>query len=147
MTHCSRRSTRRVPAAGQPIHDPLTAIDLVMSAAGEPQRPETIVICLDASHRGDTVVVIDHPDHEPVEEIAEIFLRVGPSDRFGALVLATVRPGPRLVTSADRSRWRELRAAAERTGLQLLDWFLVSSGDVTSMAEITDSPPLWQCIG
>ncbi len=145
MSSCQRGGRAGAPRPGQPIPGPLAALEVVMLAVSRPRRPETIVVCLDHAHRGSTIVVVDHPSGEPVEEIADMMFQMASSaPGLGALVLATVRPGLGVaVGPADELAWFELRAGAEDAGLDLLDWFVVSDDHVVSLATLTDSRPLW----
>jgi DNA repair protein RadC len=145
MSSCQRNGRAGAPRPGQPINGPLAAMEVVMLAVSQPHRPETIVLCLDHAHRGSTIIVVDHPSREPVEEIAEMMFQISTAAAgFGAMVLATVRPGPGVaVVPADELAWFELRAGAEATGLELLDWFVVSDDHVVSMCTFTDTRPLW----
>jgi DNA repair protein RadC len=145
MSSCQRGGRAGVPRPGQTIASARAALQVVMLAVSQPRRPETVVLCLDHAHRGSTIIVVDHPDTEPVDEIADFMFEVADSAAgFGALVLATVRPGPGLaVVPDDELAWFELRANATTIGLDLLDWFVVSDDHVVSMAIFTDSLPLW----
>ena len=146
MSSCQRGGRAGAPRPGQVISGPRAALEVVMLAVSQPRRPETVVLCLDHAHRGSTIIVVDHPHAEPVEEIGDFMCQLAVSaSRFGALVLATVRPGPGVaVVPADELAWFELRANAEDSGLELLDWFVVSDDHVVSMATFTDARPLWQ---
>lgn len=145
MSSCPRGRRSGAPRPGQPVTNPRAALEVVMLAVSEPRRRETIVLCLDHAHRGFTIVVVDHPNGEPVEEIAEMMFQMAKAaPGLGALVLATVRPGGGVgVVPADELAWFELRAGAESTGLELLDWFVFSDDHVVSMATLTDARPLW----
>src|SRR3954449_1803723 len=145
MSSCQRGGRAGAPRPGQVISGPRAALEVVMLAVSQPRRPETVVLCLDHAHRGSTIIVVDHPHAEPVEEIADFMFQLAVSARgFGALVLATVRLGRGVaVVPADELAWFELRANAEENGLELLDWFVVSDDHVVSMATFTDARPLW----
>jgi DNA repair protein RadC len=145
MSSCQRGGRAGAPRPGQIIAGPQAALEVVMLAVSQPRRPETVVLCLDHAHRGSIIIVVDHPRSEPVDEIADFMFQMAESATgFGALVLATVRPGPGLaVVPADELAWFELRANAEDIGLELLDWFLVSDDHVVSMATFTDARSLW----
>jgi DNA repair protein RadC len=147
MSSCQRGGRAGAPRPGQPITGPLAALEVVMLAVNEPRRPETVVLCLDHAHRGSTIIVVDHPRSEPIEEIADFMFQMAPEAAgLGALVLATVRPGPGVaVVPADELAWFELRNGAEMAGIELLDWFVVSDDHVVSMATLTDARSLWQC--
>jgi hypothetical protein len=118
----------RPPRAGiDPIDSAADALAVIRLAITRPLRSEVIVLVLDGDRRGRTIVIVDDTDDpdavvEVVERLAESLAgAVG----AGALVVATVRPagGP---LDGDDARWLQATELAERVGVELLEWFVIS---------------------
>jgi hypothetical protein len=123
----------RVPRAGERIESARPAIEVVALAMQHPPVAETVVLVLDEDHRGRCIVHVDGTaDPDAVVMVVE---RLGASmaavGMFGALVVATVRPGG-VPLAGDVDRWIEASELAEEAGVELLEWFVIA-GDVPSV--------------
>jgi hypothetical protein len=143
-----RRTPSRSPAAPPPLPGPLVrpedAIDVLLLAASHPPRTEAIALVLDRAHCGLTCMIVDgaHPAELPT--LAEVLLQAAAERRHvGAFVLATTAAEACWPGATDELLWRQLRERFETQGYELLDWFVLVDGLAVSMAEITDSRPLW----
>jgi hypothetical protein len=117
------------------------------AALAEPRRPETIVLLLDARHRGSVVLVCaDASRPSQVLQLAALLLEVAAATPpLRAVVLATARPGAGIVPSADdEDAFATMRDELAEADIELLDWFLVDADLVGSVAELTGACWLWQ---
>lgn len=141
----------RVPRAGlDPVDDAECAIALVRLAMASPPTAETIVLLLDADHRGRTIVVVDGTaDDDAVVTVVEtLSAALAERGEPGALVVATVRLG-RGPDAADADRWLEASDLADAVGVELLEWFVVEIDDDAADAvawcprDLLAEPPRW----
>jgi hypothetical protein len=106
------------------------ALLVVTASMARPLRPETILVLLDGDRRCRVLAVVTgtvRPDS--VLEILECLTRPEVHDgRVAAAIVASVRPG-RSVTDTDVARWLEMSDIADDHGVDLLEWFVLGSGD------------------
>jgi len=143
-------STHRTPRAGiDRIEAAPAALAVIELAMSHPLEPETVVLVLDAEHRGRTIVVVGGT-HLPdaVIEVCErlaVAASIGSSggDDGGALVVATVRPagGP---LPGDDERWLEASDITEQVGVELLEWFVIGPGGAFCPRDLLAEPPRWR---
>lgn len=163
MSHSARsrsRSRRRarisldIPSPGVPLTGPDEALRIVLAAASDPPRAETIAVLLDGAHRGlSPCVVCDGASSaSQVIELGELIAVVGAQEpALGAVVLASARPGRGIEVAADdEAAFYGLRHDMADGGVDLLDWFLLDGGLAASVCELTDGcwhwtrePPQW----
>ncbi len=146
IRRCARH--RRLPRAGVDRFDrPEPALAMIATLIGRPPRNETIALLLDDRRRGRAVLVVSGTDDpDAVVEVAE---RISEADEVGAVVLATVRstgagdrPDP--TGRSDVDRWLEASDLLESSGVDLLEWFVVTAdGVVTCPRELFGEPPRW----
>jgi hypothetical protein len=141
----------RLPRASvDPIDSPDAALAVIDLAVRRPLTHETIALVLDADRRGRTVVVVDGTE-EP-DAVLDVVETVGASiastGRSGCLVLATVRPGGGPL-SDDDDRWLEASELADDLGVELLEWFVITSDQPSVAAaawcprDLLAEPPRW----
>ena len=140
----------RLPRAGlDPVDTAAAALSVVRLALRHPLQPETVVLVLDEERRGRTVVVVDGTDDadavlEVVERLAGSLAEAG---HHGALVVATVRPAGGLLDD-DGDRWLEASDLAERLGIELVEWFVITDDTVATTAwcprDLLGEPPRWR---
>jgi DNA repair protein RadC len=144
MSRCRPGTLRH---ASLPVRGPLDALDVFTAFRTRPERSETMAIVLDHAHRNGSLVMVEGASSAEAasvltERITAAFVE---DHRFGALVLASVRPnglfGP---SDEDHFAFAPLRAVGEDGGVEVLDWFVMSGQRSWSMAELTDAVPLWR---
>ena len=105
---------------------------MIRLAISRPLRSETIALVLEDDLRGRTIVVVDGTDEpdsllDVVEHLVEsIACSMADVPTEGYLVLATVRPGGG-PEPGDGDRWLEASELAELAGVELLEWFVIST--------------------
>lgn len=143
-------STYRTPRAGiDRLEGAAAALAVIGLALHHPLTAETIVLVLDAEHRGRTIVVVEGTDlPDAVVDVCErlaVAASVGSSggDDGGALVVATVRPagGP---LPGDDERWLEASDVTEHVGVELLEWFVIGPGGISCPRDLLAEPPRWR---
>ena len=126
----------RTPRGGvDPVDSADAALAVIRLAISRPLRSETIALLLESDLRGRTIVIVDgteEPDSllEVVERLVEAMASSSADVATdGCLVLATVRPdgGPE---PGDGDRWLEASELAELAGVELLEWFVISTTPV-----------------
>jgi hypothetical protein len=138
-----------VPSPGLPLTSPDEALRIVLAAASDPPRAETIAVLLDSAHRGlSPCVVCDGAS--TASQVIELGRLVGTlaaqQPAVGAVVLATARPGRGLELAADdESAFYRLRHDLADAGVDLLDWFVLDDGLAASVCELTDG--CWRWMG
>jgi len=134
---------RSAPRRPRRLDGPADALELLLLAADEPQRPQTICLLARPEHPGGVAVVFDGVESDDdIDLLCELMVAACRSgDR---IALGSVRPDDdHLPTALDELRWVTMRRRFESVGIELLDWFLLAGGDATSLAEWTDSDDRW----
>lgn len=139
----------RPPRAGlDPVDSADAALSVIRLAVSRPLRQEVVVLVLDADRRGHSIVIVDGTDEpdavvEIVEHLAESLVDGGGDV---ALVVATIRPGGGPLEDDD-TRWLEASELAERAGVELIEWFVISDdlGPPTAWCprDLLAEPPRW----
>jgi hypothetical protein len=135
-----------VPPAGAALHTPDDALRVVLAAVAEPREAETVVLMLDARHRGATCLVCRGASSaEQVRSLVPILVQSATLEpALAAVVLATVRPGSGIaVTAADDDAFGAMRHDLAAADVDLLDWFLLDGEVVASVAELTGACWRW----
>jgi len=123
----------RTPRGGvDPVDSADAALAVIRLAISRPLRSETIALVLEDDLRGRTIVVVDGTDEpdsllDVVEHLVESMacsMADVPTECY--LVLATVRPGGG-PEPGDGDRWLEASDLAELAGVELLEWFVIST--------------------
>lgn len=143
----------RPPRGGvDPVDSADAALAVIRLAISRPLRSETIALVLESDLRGRTIVIVDgteEPDSllEVVERLVEAMASSSADvAKDGCLILATVRPdgGPE---PDDGDRWLEASELAELAGVELLEWFVISTDTGTPTAwcprDLLGEPPRW----
>lgn len=130
--------------AACPLRGPEDALAVVLTAASEPQRPETVCLVLDHAHRGLGCIVL--VGEGPVQVAAEMLEHLASQEpTVAALVMASVRPGRfPAPTRGDLLTFHDLRERFDEVAVDLLDWFVIAGRRAASLAELTDSQPRWR---
>lgn len=125
---------RRFPRAGiDTISDADAAFALLATAVHRPLRHETIVLVLDDSRRGLTIVVVtDTESPDAVISVVECLAGCLP-ESAASMVIASVRPcAPDIASHPDPGergrdvdRWLEMSELASITGVEVLEWFVI----------------------
>ena len=135
----------RLPRAGiDPIGDADTAFVTISMAVHRPLRHETVVALLDDDRCGVSIVAVSGTHrHDAVIDVVECLLEpLVDSGRIGALIVASVRPGPGGLDPHDVDRWLEMSDLAEQRCIELLEWFVISD-DVSCPRDQLGEPPRW----
>ena len=140
----SRSLPPRPHPSARPLTGPADALSVIVAAASNPPRPETICLLVDRAHCGIACVVVIGA--APIDEIAQTMLLLADAEpSVAAVVLASVRPGPKRQPQAnDHFVFDDLRTTFDDAGLDLLDWFVLDGRRAASMAELTDSQSRWR---
>jgi hypothetical protein len=134
------------------VRGPLAALRVVLLAASQPPRHETVCLLLDRGHRPlACIVVVGRGDIVAIGETMLLVagpppsrstgaLRHGGVGDVGAVVLATIRPGDgHHPGPQDELDWRRLRRRFAGTGVELVDWFLLDGNRAASSCELSDA--------
>jgi hypothetical protein len=119
---------------------------VLFAAVPVPPAPQTVMLLLDAAHRGLTCVVVagaSEPAH--LEGMGDLVVALaGENHPPGAVVFGTVRPDRGLLPSAaDERCFAELRHRLGDVGVELIDWFLLAEGHASSLAELSGACWRW----
>lgn len=118
---------RRLPIADvDTIDDPALALALIGAVASDPPVHETLVILLDAEHRGCTIMNIDATvDNDSVLHVADHIIERGHLiDDVGAVIIASMRPGSGDELD-DIDRWLTIDEQLSLVGIELVEWFVI----------------------
>ncbi len=125
MSDCS---AHRVPRAGlDPIDGPAAALAVVRLAVHLPLEPETVVLLLDHERCGAVISVVNET-HRPDDVLEVVECLTGAAagtDRVGAVVVASVRPGAAEPDPRDPDRWLEMSDISDLVGIELVEWFVL----------------------
>lgn len=141
MSRSSR--CRSAPRRSWLLDAPATALELLLLAADQPPRPQTICLLARPECPGGVALIFDGVEsNDDLDLLAGVLVAAcRPGDR---LALGSVRPDDdHLPTVLDELRWVALRSRFERRQVELLDWFLLAGGHATSLAEWTESEDRW----
>lgn len=141
-THCERTS----PSAPIPtsIHSEIDALHVVATAIADLAEPQVIAV-ITRRRQSDTIMVVDgtHPA-DAVLGIAEL-VGVTAADEGvddAEVVLASVRPDGS-DDADDLVRWKILDALCEESGVELLDWFVLTPYEYWSPRALAGEPERW----
>jgi DNA repair protein RadC len=140
---CERPSVLPAEAA---LRTPDDALRVVLAAVAEPAEAETIVLMLDARHRGGTCLVCRGASSAgQVASLVPVLVQAAANEpALAAVVLATVRPDAGIAVSpADEATFGEMRHDLSVVHVDLLDWFLLGGDLVASVAELTGASWRW----
>jgi hypothetical protein len=139
-----RRSA--IPPAGPALRTPDDALRVVLATIARPPEAETVVLLLDARHRGGTCLVCRGAASAlQVTSLVPILVQAAAHEpALAAVVLATVRPGEGLaVAPADDAAFGTMRHDLAVAHIDLLDWFLLDGDLIASVAELTGACWRW----
>jgi DNA repair protein RadC len=146
-SHRRRRPERPpIPSAEAVLRTPDEALRVVLAAVAEPAEAETIVLMLDARHRGGTCLVCRGASSaEQVASLVPVLVQAAANEpALAAVVLATVRPDIGIAVSrADEATFGGMRQDLSMVHVDLLDWFLLGGDLVASVAELTGACWRW----
>jgi hypothetical protein len=130
-----------------PLRCSTDALRTLFLAAAQPLAAETLVIVLDAHGYGGVVTIIgDTTEGDAVLGVAECFsLAAECIPGASALVLATVRPTG-CVLPGDIDRWLEASAVADRHGIRLIEWYVISASGVQCPRDLLGEPERWSLL-
>ena len=140
----ARATARQSCTARAPIRSSDDAIEVIALALHQPLRPETVVLLLDDSGFGSTITVVAGTHRaDDVLQVVECLAEAACSSlTIAALVVASVRPD-NAVSGDDIDRWLEARSLAESYGVQLTEWFVISSAAIECPRELLGEPERW----
>jgi len=145
--HSHRRRRRSaIPPAGSALRTPDDALRVVLATVARPPEAETVVLLLDARHRGGTCLVCRGAASAfQVATLVPVLVQAAAQEpALAAVVLATVRPGEGIaVAAADEAAFGAMRHDLAVAHVDLLDWFLVDGDLVASVAELTGACWRW----
>jgi hypothetical protein len=139
---------RRLPRAGiDTIDDAGAALSTLLMALHRPLRAETIVLVLDESRRGRTIVVVTGT-HDPDSVIEVVECLTQGMEYPGAIVVGSVRPeapdapdaAPDPAACGDVDRWLEMSEIASLVGVELLEWFVIGRSVRCPRDELGEAP-------
>jgi hypothetical protein len=135
-----------VPPADATLRTPDDALRVVLAAVAQPPEAETVVLLLDARHRGGTCLVCRGAAAAgQVSSLMPILVQAAAqAPALAAVVLATVRPGAGIgLAAADDDTFATMRHDLAAAHVDLLDWFLLDGDLIASVAEITGACWRW----
>jgi hypothetical protein len=138
--------SRQIRSSGLPLRGPEDAIGVILAAAPEAD-PATVVLLLDAHHRGlGAVVVAGTGTDQADDDVFDWVLRLAEIESaLGAVVLASVNHGRGYRADPREASWLlTCRDQCASVGIELVDWFLVDDGHVGSRVEQLFVEPLWR---
>jgi DNA repair protein RadC len=141
-----RRERPSVPPAEAALRTPDDALRVVLAAVAEPAEAETIVLMLDARHRGGTCLVCRGASSAAqVASLVPVLVQAAAHEpALAAVVLATVRPDCGIAVSpADEATFGAMRHDLSMVQVDLLDWFLLGGDLMASVAELTGACWRW----
>jgi hypothetical protein len=134
---------RRSTTPADTVSDPLAALLLIEAFVTSPRRPEVVALLLDHERRGMTSLKVnDIGDPESVLGVADsIIMRRDQNERFGAVVLAPVRPSGSDELD-DVERWLTLDETFASAGVELVEWFVLGRS-VSCPRALLGEPARW----
>jgi hypothetical protein len=126
------------------VHSPRDALDVFTSVAAF-DRPQILVLMLDADHRGTTCLAIDDVrSADGVLRVGTLLAELAQHDiGLAAVTLASIRPGAG-AELADIDRWQSLVARLGAAGVTLLEWFVFGEHSAVGIGELVDAPWRWR---
>lgn len=136
------------PAVSLPRPSPVRcgadALRVLFLSASFPLESETIAFLLDAHGNGGVITIVSgttQPDS--VLAVAECLARAAQGVPHAcSLVLATVRPTG-CVLPGDIDRWLEASDLAAASGVQLIEWFIITSAGAQCPRDLLGEPERW----
>lgn len=127
-----------------PVRCGADALRVLFLSASFPLEAETIAFLLDAHGNGGVVTIVSgttQPDS--VLAVAECLSRAAEGVPHAcSLVLATVRPTG-CVLPGDIDRWLEASDLAAASGVQLLEWFIITPAGAQCPRDLLGEPERW----
>ena len=108
------------------IDDAATALELIGSVTSDPVVHETLVVLLDAEHRGHKIVNVDRTvEHDSVLGVADLVTEMAyGAEDIGAVIIASIRPdGSDELDDVDR--WLTIDEQLAMVGIELVEWFVI----------------------
>ena len=136
------RKFHPVPRGGiDPIRSAEDALAVLALAA--PYGHDTIVILLDAEHRGSSIMIVtDTTDPDALFAVIDVCVS-GAAGRMGrAVVVASSRPDGDLEPD-DVHRWLEASDQCRAGGLELVEWFVLGRTGPRRPRELFGEPERW----
>jgi hypothetical protein len=129
-----------------PLLHPLDAVEALLALVDD--DPTTTLVALVDRLPGGLRFALPVTGGDPgpagagaLDELLRDLLAEVPGAR---VVLATVRPGEDVaVAEDDLAMWRALVARHHRSGVTLLDWFVLTDDAIVSLAELAGPRPPW----
>jgi hypothetical protein len=136
--------SHRAPRGGvDPLRTADDALAIIDLARRHPAEPETIVLPLDGARRGANIVVVSGTESpDAVVGVVECLAPVAAGALLPGLVVASVRPD-RPVELADAERWLEVDALARASGVELVEWFVLTGDIVECPRELLGAAARW----
>lgn len=145
-------SRRHIPAAPHvaprayvdPVDDAEAALAVFRLAVSDPPVHETLAFLLDHDGRGGTIVAVSETTApEALFTVVGAMCCMARRDREAcSLVVATVRPDD-VVVAGDVDRWSAATELADSYGIELVEWFVITPGDVVVPRASTGEPERW----
>jgi hypothetical protein len=138
------RKFHPVPRGGiDPIRSAHDALAVLALAA--PYGHDTVVILLDAEHRGSSIMIVtDTLDHDAVLTVIDVCIESSGahSAPIEAMIVASSRPDGD-VEAADAQRWLEAGELCRAGGVELIEWFVLGRSGPQCPRELSGEPERW----
>jgi hypothetical protein len=143
-TMSRNRTFHPVPRGGI---DPIRSADdaLAVLALAAPYGHDTIVILLDAEHRGSSIMIVtDTTDPDALFAVIDVCVSAAAADDvpIEAMIVASSRPGGD-VEADDVHRWLEAGDLCRSGGLELIEWFVLGRSGPQCPREMFGEPERW----
>ena len=135
------------PTRAAPVQCGADALRLLFLALSHPLEAETVAFLLDRQGHGGVVTVVSGTtDPDSVLAVTECLARAAAGlPQTAALVLASVRPHG-CVLPGDIDRWLDASGIAQDLGVQLVEWYVISSAGVQCPRDLLGEPERWALV-
>ncbi|MFT6391478.1 MAG: hypothetical protein ACJA14_000990 [Ilumatobacter sp.] len=141
LSHPFTQRLAKTPA--DTVSNPFAALLLIEAFISTPRQPQVIALLLDHERRGMTSLNVNNiRDPDSVLGVADsIATRRDQNERFGAVVLASVRPRGSDELD-DVERWLTLDETFCSAGVDLIEWFVIGRS-ISCPRALLGEPPRW----
>ena len=127
-----------------PVRSGTEALRVMLLATGRPLEPETLAFFLDDEGVGGVITVVSGTtEADAVLPVTECLARAAEGVEWArSMVVATVRPGGG-PCPGDAERWQQLVEVTARSGVRLIEWFVIGAHGVHCPRDLTGQPERW----
>jgi hypothetical protein len=127
--------------------DPIRSADdaLAVLALAAPYGHDTVVILLDAEHRGSSIMVVtDTVDPDALLTVIDVCIGSSGAHRapIEAMIVASSRPDGD-IEADDVQRWLEAGDLCRSGGVELIEWFVLGRSGPQCPREMFGEPERW----